>query len=576
MAFLKNYFWLFLILILSIPTILPLFQPGFFPMHDDEQVARLFDLDQVLKAGHIPPRIVPNLGFGYGYPFFNFYPPFVYYVAEIFHIFGVGYIDSIKLMIGLGFVLSGIAMYIFAKEHFGELGGLVSAIAYIYVPYHAVDVYVRGALPEFWSFVWIPLLFWSFFKLANTENNKYIILSGLFTTGLILTHNLIAIMSGIFLAIYILFLFFKTNYSLQFIKKITISIIIGLGLSAYFWMPSFFEKKYTLLDDILTVELANYNHHFVYLRQLLDSPWGYGGSLFGLYDGLSFEIGKLHIVGAAIAAIYSSYLFFKKKKLNLYVLLALLLFGLSIFMMTFYSKFIWDVIQPLSYIQFPWRFLLFCGFFASFVMGYIIQIPKDKKVQIAIAVLFIVLTLVMYSGYFKPEKFYTSAKDYDYTNAEKIRWHTSKLAFEYVPKGIATKKSDINTTQVDIDKNSISKSSYKVIRGNVNVEEISNLPHYKEFKIAVNDPAILQINTFSFPNWTVYINDKEAKYSDNNKLKLLRVPIPEGNYIIKAKFEDTPIRTFANTLSIITIVGLVIYSLKPNFIHTHLVKNFIK
>ena len=47
-------------------------------MHDDEQIARLYDLNQALSEGQFPPRISPNLGFGYGYPFFNFYPSFAY------------------------------------------------------------------------------------------------------------------------------------------------------------------------------------------------------------------------------------------------------------------------------------------------------------------------------------------------------------------------------------------------------------------------------------------------------------------------------------------------------------------
>src|SRR4030042_3944603 len=96
--FLKKYWLIGILLILIFPTILPLTKPGFFTMHDDQQVVRLYELDQALAAGQFPARWVKDLGFGYGYPLFIFYPPLVYYLGEVFHLlFGATYILSIKL-----------------------------------------------------------------------------------------------------------------------------------------------------------------------------------------------------------------------------------------------------------------------------------------------------------------------------------------------------------------------------------------------------------------------------------------------------------------------------------------------
>ena len=206
MVFLKRYFGIFVVLLLSFWAIKSLFVPGFFPIHDDEQIARLFDLDQALKFWHIPPRIAPNLGFGYGYPFFNFYPPFAYYIAEVFKIIGFSYVGSIKLMVGLGFILGSFFMYLLSKEFFGKLGGLISAVFYTYAPYHAVDVYVRGAFPEFWSMVFLPAIFWSFYKLKQSCKWKFFIFSIIFTSSLILTHNLVVVMVAPFISVWIIFL----------------------------------------------------------------------------------------------------------------------------------------------------------------------------------------------------------------------------------------------------------------------------------------------------------------------------------------------------------------------------------
>ena len=58
MRFLKNNYGLFVVLLLSYWAVKSLFTPGFFTIHDNEQIGRLFDLDQALKFGQIPPELL--------------------------------------------------------------------------------------------------------------------------------------------------------------------------------------------------------------------------------------------------------------------------------------------------------------------------------------------------------------------------------------------------------------------------------------------------------------------------------------------------------------------------------------
>src|SRR5579864_1515970 len=226
MSFLKRYADILVIIVLLGFTVFPLFNPGFFSIHDDEQIGRLFELNKAIVSGSIPPRLAQDLGFGFDYPLFNFYPSFVYYIGEVFHLFGFGYITSTKLMIGLGFLLAGIFMYLFSKEYVGRIGGIVAAIAYSYTPYHSVDVYVRGALPEFWSFVFIPVLFWSYHKLAKKESYLFILVSAVFVACLALTHDLIAMMSSFFLGVYFLFLLWQSKKRKLLFGKICLSVVL--------------------------------------------------------------------------------------------------------------------------------------------------------------------------------------------------------------------------------------------------------------------------------------------------------------------------------------------------------------
>lgn len=547
-----------LVVVLTLFALLPLFHSGFYTMHDDEQIARLFDLNQALLSGNIPPRIAPNLGFGYGYPFFNFYPSFAYYVGEVFHLLGFGYIVSTKLMVATGFILSALFIYVFSKEFFGKAGGVVAAVAYTYCSYHAVDVYVRGAYAEFFAFIFIPLIFWALFKIAQHLKFRYTVIGAFGISGLIVSHHLIALMSAPFIGAWLIYLFIKTKNKALFIVMAGLLFLFGFAVSAYFWLPSYLEKGSTLIN-ILTTELANYSLHFVCVHQLWDSPWGYGGSIPGCYDGISFEIGKVQIVGALMAFLLAIF-FYSKKKFRekaqiIFIFSALLAF--ASFMMVKFSKPVWDVLSLLWYIQFPWRFLLIAAFLSAFLCGGILGFIKNDKLKVGVGAVLIVLLIVSTVSRFTPERFFNTT-DSIYTSTYKIRWETSSLAYEYVPQGIATKKSNIGTTLVDITSNQIKKTSSTVISGKMNVKTLKDLPQNKKFQVQVSSPGIFQINTYAFPGWAVYVNGKETAYVSNNKLKLIRIKLSAGSSVIDAKFLDTGVRTAGNVLTLLGIISLAL------------------
>lgn len=563
MKTLKMIFFPLIPLALVFITLLPLFHTGFFTIHDDEQIARLYDLHQAILNGNIPPRIAPNLGYGYGYPFFNFYPPFAYYVGEFFHFFGFGYILSTKLMVASGFFLSAFFMYLLSREIFGKWEAMVSSTAYVFIPYHAVDVYVRGAFAEFYAFVFLPLIFWSLIMIQRKQKVRYVIFGSLGVAGLILSHNLVAFMSTPFIAIWLLYNISVSKNKQKFLLSTATLFLVGFGLSAYFFLPSYVERGYTLVN-ILTSELADYKLHFVCTHQLWDSPWGYGGSIPGCYDGISFEIGKIQLLLSIVAGILAiaSILKKKNKEQSKVILISLVLLGAASFLMIKYSKPVWDAIPPLWYVQFPWRFLLFTSFFSSFLSAGVVWFVKPMRLKMFIAGIALVMLVIFSFSIFTPQRFF-NISDAEYTSSEKIRWETSNLAYEYTPKGIKTKKSKENTTQIDIAKDEIAQSSYAISEGEMLVQELENKPQQKRFKIQVVKDGIFRINTFSFPGWVVLVNNVKTSFTDKNKLKLIDVPLKVGTYSLEAKFLDTPIRTAGNVatlISIILLLGIIVFS----------------
>ena len=564
------------ILVIATATLalsLPLFVPGFYTIHDDQQIARLFVFDQAIKTGQFPVRWVDGLGFGFGYPLFVFYPPLVYILGEIFHTAGFGFIDSVKIVFGASILLSGIAMYVLTREFWGRSAAIVSALFYMFVPYRALDIYVRGALAESFSFVWLPLIIWSFYKLTVTKKPIHIHLSAIFLALLMITHNLIFLSFMLILPLYLLFLILISKKKLFTIYYLLFTIFLALGLSAFFWLPALAEKKFTIVDNLLLVNLANYNIHFVYPAQLWNWPWGFGGSAAGLADGISFKIGKLHILAAVATFILAiAHLVYNKGIKN--KLLALrsfsvggsivnfALFIFSAFMTTFYSKFIWTLLPPLAYLQFPWRFLLFTAIFSSIAVGALIYFLRVPILKLFVGFFLIILLVIPNLKLFKPQTYRENITDEIATSNEVINWDISSSSFEYLPQGTKLFKSDLGTNIAAIERKDIPKQKIEIISGQSNIENLKSAPHKVTFSVNAKDQTQIKANIFNFPGWQLNIDGNKSTINDNNRLKLITFTVSKGLHQVKIEFKNTPIGTTANSISVFTIIIMIIFTLR--------------
>lgn len=436
-------------------------------MHDDQQVVRLYEMDKSLSTGQFPVRWVDGLGFGLGYPLFNFYPPLTYYLGEIFHLgLNTGFIDSIKLVWFVAFIGSGITMYFLSREFFGRSGGLVSSMFYIYAPYHAIDSYVRGAQAELFSFVWLPLILLFSYKAILENSYKWSIWTGVTLGLLMVTHNLIFLpFFGLFTLWFgsMILIYGEKKRGIQYVLHYALQTLLAFGLTAFFWLPALAEKKFTLVDQLLIKNLASYKIHFVCPEQLWNSLWGFGGSVAGCIDGMSFKIGKLHIL-AALAALVIALI--RRSKI---LVVSFILFAFSVFMTTQYSNIIWDKIPQLWYLQFPWRFLEFAALFSSLSAGAMFVVfGKDgftligyqfSRIRWIMAGVLICVVIVLNAKLFQPRE-YLKVTDADLTSNEEIKWRVSGTSFEYLPGWVPTKINPNGTVGINITKEqALSKES---------------------------------------------------------------------------------------------------------------------
>lgn len=561
----------FLLFILSVFALQPLFQPGFFTMHDATQVERVFEMGQSLKDGMFPVRWVKDLGYGYGYPIFNFYAPLAYYVGGIFTLMGLEAVLSTKLMIGMGIMLAGVTMYVLAREVWGKLGGFISALFYLYAPYHAVDVYVRGAIGELWAYAFLPLFGWGIYKLVivQAEGSKssefkaqslklqYMIqhyyqgvtITALGFAGIILSHNLTAVMLLPFLVcigLVMAYLGYKyKNYFSLF--AFSFALFIGVGLSAFYALPAVAEMNYTNVASQLKVGQGDFHTHFVCLEQLWESPWGYAGSASGCTDGLSFRVGKLHLLGSIVAFVAVFFLGKKEKQRYWTMVFSLLGLLISILLMLQISVPVWDLSKFFAYIQYPWRYLLFAAFFTSLLVGGIVwfleTLGKQKFIKYGGVVVLSGLVLFSYAKLFVPQALLLLTNQ-QLTSYEHIAWETTRLTDEYLPPQFNKPQSIEHIVKQRVDNQSL----------------VVNKTQELVFTTTHTETQMVHLNLAPFPAWQVYIDGKDVSYTNTNTG--INVSVPSGEHTVRVVYQQTFIQRLANVVSILSILILLMVYLR--------------
>ena len=165
-----------------------------------QHISRAYGTYESIKNGNF--KIIESLSNGFGYSWNLFYGPLTTYGIIIINLIVNNFIISYKIFVYILLILSGLFMYKLMNQMTANRNiALLAAGIYILAPYHLTDLYVRNALGEFASFVFIPLVFLGLYNLFNNEDKNYYLTIG--AVGLILTHNISTLVTAIFAFIYV-------------------------------------------------------------------------------------------------------------------------------------------------------------------------------------------------------------------------------------------------------------------------------------------------------------------------------------------------------------------------------------
>jgi len=260
---------LLLIPLLGLVAVWP-FLTQSLPSTDDGalHMLRLAEIDRCLRHGVLPLRWAPDFGHGYGYPFFNYYASLSSYIAEAWHLLGLGFSQAIAAATITALLASGWGAYLLGRDLGGSWAGLIAAVAYMYAPYQFYDSAYRGNLAETWALALLPWLLWTGRRAVLGRRWRAIVPCGIVYAALIYAHNVLALISSPVLGLYLVLLWWLDGRRWREVPRIMAAIALGLALSAFFWLPAFFEKGWTRFST----DLVDYRTFFLPLGELLAPP----------------------------------------------------------------------------------------------------------------------------------------------------------------------------------------------------------------------------------------------------------------------------------------------------------------
>lgn len=542
MNILKKNVFLLLVILIGFFGVKALFHSGFYTSHDGEhQVIRLYHFNQALKDGQVPPRWAGTADNGYGYPLFIFSYQSPWFIGIPLLKVGLSLTDAIKGVFVIGYLLSGIFMYLWLKEMLGLFPGLLGSVLYLWAPYRFSNIFVRASLGEATAFIFIPLVFWGIWKVREKrETTKGIILVSLGLAGVILSHLMVLIIFALPLFFWVLLQGKEAKNNKLFIGGVIAGSFLGIILSSYYLIPAIFEKQFTVATQILQ---SHFLDHFVNLKQLIYSKWGYGFDFPGtVNDEMSFQVGIAQWLAMILLAILSLITWFRQKKIDWLGFFAVGCFVFSIIMMISVSKPAWEQITKYSYFDFPWRFLSLAVFSGSLGAALV---AKHLKERVWLVVIFFI-SLAFYTN-----KNHLRVNQYVYNHDEVYinNLQTTNQFDEYRAKTLNHEYVKVKRERVEFSKKEI------------NLEKEISSSNYLFLEGEANQKSLIKLNIAYYPGWQVWLNQKEQTRVMSSE-GVMEIPIPKDKFTLEAKFTETLIRKTSNLVSLIGLMILLAFIYK--------------
>ncbi len=571
-----------LLLVVTLPAVQPLLK-GELPWRADGLLHfhRLAQLDRSLRHGILFPRWAPDMGFGFGFPLFNYYAPLSYYLAEPLRLLGVSHQAAILAAFVLAVFAASIGAYLLGRDLFGARAGFITAVSYAYAPYLLFNVIHRGALAEAWGLAWLPFTFWAVKCLAVYGRRIDLALTGLLYAALLLTHNILALVSTPLLIFYAVALWGMhararlpgdgrpPRNAAHLPLRLVGALALGLGLAAFFWVPAFFERGYVQIHQLYAPANLDYRNNFITLRELLAAPRPVDPALINASVPLSFGWPQ---VALALVALLGARRIDRREESGLasqawhLALLGLGLLALTVMMFPLSSG-IWAMLPLLRFVQFPWRFLGPTSLFLAVLAGAGVKRLRVglRRNHDGLLLPFIMALMMIFALTWLFPDYYPAQPEPNPVRLISFEKETGALgttsAGDYLPIWVQEVPPVDRLLPVYRDAGSdfiIPRLNQASLPSGARVLEACYGLTTAELVLETPVDFTATFNWYFFPGWHAELDGRTERLYPVGDYGLLGVDVPAGHHRLQISFGATPLRRWASVVSIVSLIVLFI------------------
>ena len=536
---------------------------------------RIAALVEMLGQGYLYSRWFPFLAGGYGYPILLYYAPLAHYLGAGFHALGAGIGPATLLVFGLTLFLAATGTFAWARERLGDAGGLGAAAAYAFAPYVLLDVMARSALAEVLALAIVPWVFWALTCLQREGRPTHGLLAALSYAGLALSHNITALVFSPLLAGWALLIALQAGRGrwMRDTLRAAAVLALGLGVSAFFWLPAFLERDLSQLDRALS-SAYDFRAAFLPLTELIALPVRFDfrlvndtaplglSALSGLLGaiGLSVLVGRIRRDRGQRAswALWASFL-------GAGTLVGALM-TLDI------STPLWEAIPLLRFVLYPSRFLGMASLFLAMLAGAGVSVLAGLGARLlkrlrrspgageaVVTALLVGATMIYGYGWQYARRFPTDppAGTKDIAAAERRLGIVGTTSIgEYLPRDVAmfppADSPSLALRAVTPISPALAVGSRVEIAGPLRFEAV--------YTLSAATPIVL--SQFDFPGWIAAIDGAPATVSPSKPEGLIQIVLTAGVHRLQVAFGSTPIRDLADAITLASLgIGGVIFVL---------------
>ena len=505
-------------------------------------------LTDALRTGVIYPRWFPDSMFGFGKPVLYYYPPGFFYPPALLHLTGLDLVSCIRVTLSLGFALSAWWVYRLSRLFVSLWPAIVSVVCFQFFPYRIYDLFVRGAFPEFSAFFWLPAVALYTLQATTavkgssrvTSFPKSLTMAGLAWAGLILTHNLSALMAVLVLGASLTLLFvFQRKIGAAFLQVLVrsiASVALGMLLTAWYILPALLELRWVMNGHGLFSGIGL--NHFLKWSELVDLSAFYTYMFPSHRPRLPIYV--IPIVIGAVLAVSTV----RRPKLRLFTLVTLALTLCLSWLMTDTSSWFWfNVLALIDLVQFPWRWQIFVALGVALLLAASLESLRShgRSWRTAVPLLSLLLSAYLFA--------YATVR-LDYPTSEEATtpkhwsdsvelwvWHLSEGPWNRHLLPVGSAKSIVEA--VKAGRSPWEHTAHQEPTSTAAVTPTRASLLQQRYLVTTEETFQLLFHQFYFPAWRAIVDGVPVEVEPATAFSLASVMIPPGTHTVEFAWRAT-------------------------------------